>query len=585
MAGPGEKGIECTLPSSDEVREQLEQILASGEFCSPESGRKLLRFVVTETLEGRSRYLKGLTVAQGVFGRGTRFDAQNDPVVRTAAGRLRRELERYYLVAGRSDRVTISIPKGGYVPFFEYSSKPSGPRDAFTAGIGVTSDVAPATLTHTVEKAGPSRWHSFFKATVAVIAIGSMSFAIVPRLISPQSIPLSQDGRPKLLVAPIEAITRDAITTRLAEGLTEEIVGKLSRFNEIAIIGSTQTSAGRETDSDPHFVLQGSLMVDATRARSIVRVVRRPEEEIIWAHQYDANLTTHDEIDLAADLAGRIATAIAQPYGVIFQADAGRAADYSGEWDAYGCTLSYYSYRLQPTSRAHESVKTCLAEAVTRFPLNATYLALHSLTLLDEVRFPFKLGIVTPPDALANAADLAERAVRLDDRDAKAYQALMLANFFGGKIEAALNAGAAAFEINPGDTEVAGEYGLRLAMAGKWETGCRLISDAISMDAGPRGYYEVGMALCALMRGDLQVAEQWSSISDLDYNPMHRLVLTSILGSLGKTAEARKEMEWLELNAPALMDDVSNQVKARLKRPEDQDIFFTGLSAAGATFQ
>ncbi|MDX1188779.1 hypothetical protein GOL88_27870 [Sinorhizobium medicae] len=39
--------------------------------------------------------------------------------MRIEAGRIRRALERYYLVAGRNDPVVISIPKGGYVPIFE----------------------------------------------------------------------------------------------------------------------------------------------------------------------------------------------------------------------------------------------------------------------------------------------------------------------------------------------------------------------------------------------------------------------------------------------------------------------------------
>jgi adenylate cyclase len=38
--------------------------------------------------------------------------------VRIEAGRLRRALERYYLVAGQSDPIRIDIPKGSYVPVF-----------------------------------------------------------------------------------------------------------------------------------------------------------------------------------------------------------------------------------------------------------------------------------------------------------------------------------------------------------------------------------------------------------------------------------------------------------------------------------
>jgi hypothetical protein len=49
--------------------------------------------------------LKAFTIAQAVFGRDGNFGAQKDPYVRIEAGRIRRELEHYYLVAGSSDRI------------------------------------------------------------------------------------------------------------------------------------------------------------------------------------------------------------------------------------------------------------------------------------------------------------------------------------------------------------------------------------------------------------------------------------------------------------------------------------------------
>ena len=71
-----------------------------------------------QTLAGHADRLKGYTIATAVFERDASFDAQADPVVRTEAGRLRRALERYYLVAGQADPVLIEVPKGGYVPIF-----------------------------------------------------------------------------------------------------------------------------------------------------------------------------------------------------------------------------------------------------------------------------------------------------------------------------------------------------------------------------------------------------------------------------------------------------------------------------------
>jgi hypothetical protein len=54
------------------------------------------------------------------LGRNDSFDPETDPLVRMEAGKLRRRLERDYLVAGQSDPVRIEIPNGTYVPTFRW---------------------------------------------------------------------------------------------------------------------------------------------------------------------------------------------------------------------------------------------------------------------------------------------------------------------------------------------------------------------------------------------------------------------------------------------------------------------------------
>ena len=128
MARPGNA---LSLPLPDEVRAQLARILCSPEFVVPERVRSFLRYLVEQTLAGRADRLKGYTIATAVFERGESFDAQADPVVRTEAGRLRRALERYYLVEGQADPVLIEVPKGCYVPSF--SRRAPLPRRTRTA--------------------------------------------------------------------------------------------------------------------------------------------------------------------------------------------------------------------------------------------------------------------------------------------------------------------------------------------------------------------------------------------------------------------------------------------------------------------
>jgi hypothetical protein len=114
-------------PAPDEIRAYLAWLLGAAAFPASDRRRKLLAYVVDQTLAGRARRLHEFDLALSVLGRDERFDPQSDPIVRIEVGRLRRDLERYYLTEGRDDPIRIILPKGGYVPTFEAMDPASAP--------------------------------------------------------------------------------------------------------------------------------------------------------------------------------------------------------------------------------------------------------------------------------------------------------------------------------------------------------------------------------------------------------------------------------------------------------------------------
>ena len=100
------------------VRRHLEQLLLSPDFDASRRSRDFLCFVVEEALAGRGEELTQAALATQVFGRKDDFDALVDPIVRIQAGRLRRSLERYYILEGKGQALRIELPKGTYVPVF-----------------------------------------------------------------------------------------------------------------------------------------------------------------------------------------------------------------------------------------------------------------------------------------------------------------------------------------------------------------------------------------------------------------------------------------------------------------------------------
>jgi adenylate cyclase len=127
--------VEQLSPNSDElphkavIRAALERVVASSHLNQSPQLASFLRFVVEETLAGRSDRIKAYSIAADALGRDSSFDADNDPIVRVSAGRLRRALRHYYADGGCDDPVVIELPFGNYVPVFGANS---GPRRAKT---------------------------------------------------------------------------------------------------------------------------------------------------------------------------------------------------------------------------------------------------------------------------------------------------------------------------------------------------------------------------------------------------------------------------------------------------------------------
>jgi len=100
--------------SADEVRQQVEKILHSGEFSGSEVLRNLLAFLSKHSLENPGEVVKEYELAVGVLGRPVGFDPRLDSAVRVHTARLRAKLAEYYMSDGGEDPVLIEVPKGSY---------------------------------------------------------------------------------------------------------------------------------------------------------------------------------------------------------------------------------------------------------------------------------------------------------------------------------------------------------------------------------------------------------------------------------------------------------------------------------------
>lgn len=115
--------------SRKEIIEELNHILSSPLFSRSVVLTNFLKFIVEETLNGKTEGLKEYTIAVNALGKPSDFNPQIDAIVRIHAGRLRRLLKEYYDDLGKFDTIKIEVVKGTYVPIFRTNFIPEKKSD------------------------------------------------------------------------------------------------------------------------------------------------------------------------------------------------------------------------------------------------------------------------------------------------------------------------------------------------------------------------------------------------------------------------------------------------------------------------
>ncbi|MCW0015741.1 adenylate cyclase [Rhizobium sp. BT-226] len=568
-------------PQAEDIREQLERVVSSPEFPGVGRAAAFLRYVVSETLEGRGNRIKAYSIAIEVFGRDAGF-TQDDPVVRIEAGRLRRSLERYYLVAGQHDPVRIDIPKGGYIPTFAWSCP-----ELVDTGHEEVEDASPSKV-HT------GRWWAtkrvLLPGAAALAAVAISLYWIGTRSPAPsldRVAGLSPD-RPALVVAPFANLGEGPEAQLYTAGLTEELMTILPRFKEIKVFGR-ETSKSLPADVGAsevraefgaRYLLAGGVRTSGKRLRVTARLLDTSDGEILWSENYDNDLASGDLFAIQTDVARKVATAIAQPYGVMAQVDS--ASPPPDDLGAYECTLRFYAYRSELSVEAHARVRDCLEAALARFPSYATAWAMLSIVYLDEDRYKFN-PTSGQDSATRRALDAARRATQIDPNNTRGLQALMTALFFDRQLAESLRVGEQALATNPNDTELMGEFGTRLAIAGQWQRGAALLDQAIALNPGSGGFYHGTRALAAYMLHDNDTAVLEIRRANMQKFPLFHVVAAIIYAEAGMMDDARREGQVFVSMRPDFLPNIVTELAMRNMQPEDRDRLIEGLRKAGMT--
>ncbi len=388
-----------SAPGPEEVRAQLEKVLASRLFVRSARLCRFLRFSVEESLSGNGGRLKEQIIGMEVFDRKSDYDPRIDPIVRVEARRLRAKLKAYYTSAGRGDSIMIGLPKGAYLPFFKTRAAAlQGSRTSLVA----TSDSA-----------------------------------LAPRR--------------SIAVLPFANMMRGTDDVYFSDGLTEELIHLLTRIPSLRVVAWNSASKlrGREADLAGirrqlrvGSVLRGSVRRTPERVRVTVQLIDSASGDYLWSETYDRELENVFEIQ--GEMARAIVQALRLKLPGLPQTETSRRAP----------NVACYNLCLQGRFHANKRTPDGLRRTVERF--EEAILADESCAeayagLADAYSLIANYGLMSPADAAPKARAAAERALELDPQSAEANVSLaFVRSCFEWRWEEAEVLYRAALAVNPG---------------------------------------------------------------------------------------------------------------------------------------
>lgn len=128
--------ISSSIPSPEQARLALEEILDSETFSRSDQMRNFLRYVGEKALAGQGREINEYRVAVEALGKSQDFAPAEDFSVRTRAYELRQKIHKYYETERPTAPIRIELPKGSYTPrFVEWAPAAAPPANTRTVRI------------------------------------------------------------------------------------------------------------------------------------------------------------------------------------------------------------------------------------------------------------------------------------------------------------------------------------------------------------------------------------------------------------------------------------------------------------------
>ena len=404
-----------------------------------------------------------------------------------------------------------------------------------------------------------------------------------PQSIDQQS---SSDAAFWIAVLPFKYRGSNSDLEALADGLSEDIITGLSRFQYLRVVARSSTLRFTEETADvrsigkelgARYVLEGSLRQAGSTLRVSVQLVDTVTGAHLWAESYDRPFDTEQIFALQDELVPRIVATIADQHGVLIHSIAevmrGKSKDRFTPSEA---VISVFGFHERMTPEEHATLRDLLERVVREHPDEGNCWAMLETLYADEYMFGFNVK----PDSLGRALAAAQRAVALAPSSNLASQALAQAYFFRRDLTSFRAAAERTIALNPMDGATLNVMGLFLACSGDWARGCAVAESAMQLNPHFPGWYRLASIFNAYHERNYHAALEGALRVNIPGYFWTLVMSAAAHGQLGNREAAAKALADLLVIRPDFNEAVSDDL-SKWFQPTLVEHLMDGLRKAG----
>ena len=345
-------------------------------------------------------------------------------------------------------------------------------------------------------------------AGVAALTLFSVAFVLIR---GGRAKATTQPEIKSLAVLPLKNLSGDPSQEYLADGMTEELIGRLAAIHDLRVISRTSTMQFKDTRmSAPEIakalhvdaLVEGSIIREGNRIRVHAQLIRGATDEHLWSEEYDRELkdVLALQSDLAQAIAGKVAVTVTGPER------AKLVAKRRVSPEAYDSNLKgrfVLDYRVNSRADVEQSI-AYFQDAIERDPSFAqAYVGLgDAYELLDTATYGGN-----PQEMHTNALTAAQKALELDPELVDAH--LLLAGirsqqYQWNEAEAEYKR---AIELGSNSAEAHFEYAMFLSLQGRVDEAMAWCKRASELDPPVNGSAGAGSLLLNARRYDEALSE------------------------------------------------------------------------------